>query len=289
MKTDLFQSCGHCWVFQICWHIEYSTLTASFSRIWNSSTGIPSPPLALFSVMLPKAHLTSHSGCLALGEWSHHHDYLGGEDLFCSSSVYSFHLFLISPDSFRSLPFLFFIEAIFAWNLPLVSRIFLKRSLVFPILLFSSISLHWSLRKTFLSLLAILCNSAFRLVYLSFSHITIIIFMKLLLRPYYVSDTFQDKSDTKVKKINENPCLHGTHIIVEEGKKKKNKTWSKMYSMSVFFYLFKILFFKCIFNQRIIALQCCVGFYCTTWVSNKYTYIPSLLSLPPTPHSIAVL
>ena len=23
MKTDLFQSCGHCWVFQICWHIEY--------------------------------------------------------------------------------------------------------------------------------------------------------------------------------------------------------------------------------------------------------------------------
>ena len=22
MNTDLFQSCGHCWVFQICWHIE---------------------------------------------------------------------------------------------------------------------------------------------------------------------------------------------------------------------------------------------------------------------------
>ena len=21
-KTDLFQPCGHCWVFQICWHIE---------------------------------------------------------------------------------------------------------------------------------------------------------------------------------------------------------------------------------------------------------------------------
>ena len=27
----------------------------------NSSTGIPSPPLALFVVILPKAHLTSHS------------------------------------------------------------------------------------------------------------------------------------------------------------------------------------------------------------------------------------
>ena len=34
---------------------------ASSFRIWNSSTGIPSPPLALFIVMLSKAHLTSHS------------------------------------------------------------------------------------------------------------------------------------------------------------------------------------------------------------------------------------
>ena len=61
MKMDLFQSCGHCWVFQICWHIECSTFTASSSKIWNSSTGIPSPPLALFIVMLSKVHLTSHS------------------------------------------------------------------------------------------------------------------------------------------------------------------------------------------------------------------------------------
>ena len=30
-------------------------------RMWNSSTGIPSTPLALFVVMLPKAHLTLHS------------------------------------------------------------------------------------------------------------------------------------------------------------------------------------------------------------------------------------
>ena len=52
MKTDLFQSCGHCWVFQICWHIECSTFTASSFRIWNSSTGIPSPPLALFVAIM---------------------------------------------------------------------------------------------------------------------------------------------------------------------------------------------------------------------------------------------
>ena len=61
MKTDLFQSHGHCWVFQICWHIEHSSFTASSFRIWNSSAGIQSPPLTLFVVMLPKAHLTLHS------------------------------------------------------------------------------------------------------------------------------------------------------------------------------------------------------------------------------------
>ena len=83
MKTELFQSCGHCWVFQICWHIECSTFTASSFRIWNSSIGIPSPPLALFLVMLPQATWFHIPGCLALGEWSHHRDYLGREDLFC--------------------------------------------------------------------------------------------------------------------------------------------------------------------------------------------------------------
>ena len=83
--------------------------------------------------------------------------------------MYSYHLFLISSDSVRSIPFLSFIEPIFAWNVPLVSLIFLKRSLVFPILLFPSTSLHWSLRKAFLSLLAILWNSAFKWDCLSFS------------------------------------------------------------------------------------------------------------------------
>ena len=164
MKTDLFQSCGHCWVFQICWHIECRTFTASSFRIWNSSSGIPSPLLALFIVML-------HSpGCLVLGKWSHHSDYLGHEDFFVYSfSVYSWYLFLMSSASVRSISFLSFIEPIFAWNVPLVSLVFLKRSLVFPILLFPSISLHWSLRKPFSSLLAILWNSALKWLYLSFS------------------------------------------------------------------------------------------------------------------------
>ena len=85
-----------------------------------------------------------------------------------SSSVYSCHLFLIFSASVRSIPFLSFTVPIFAWNVPLVSLIFLKKSLVFPILLFSSISLHLSLRKAFLSLLAILWKFAFKWVYHSF-------------------------------------------------------------------------------------------------------------------------
>ena len=87
MKTDIFQSHGHCWVFQICWHIEWSTFTASSFRIWNSSPGIPSPPLALFLVMLPKAHLTLHSRMSGSRYWSHHRGYLGCEYLFCTDPL----------------------------------------------------------------------------------------------------------------------------------------------------------------------------------------------------------
>ena len=104
MKTDLFQSCGHWWDFQICWHIECSTFTASSFRIWNSSTGIPSPPLALFIVMLPKAHLTSHSrmsGSRWVGVITP--SWLSGSwrSFLYRFSVYSCHLFLTSSASVR--------------------------------------------------------------------------------------------------------------------------------------------------------------------------------------------
>ena len=56
-----FQSYSHCWVFPIRKHIECSTFMASSFRIRNSSTGIPSPPLPWFLVMLSKAHFTLHS------------------------------------------------------------------------------------------------------------------------------------------------------------------------------------------------------------------------------------
>ena len=161
MKTDLFQSCGHCWIFQICWHIECSTFTASSSRIRNSSTGILSPPVALFVVMLSKAHLTSHSrmsGSRSVitpswlsGSWR---SFLYSSSVILATS----YLLLISSASVGSLPFLSFIEPIFAWNVPLVSLIFLKRSLVFPILLFPSISLHCSLKKMCVCVCVCVCE-----------------------------------------------------------------------------------------------------------------------------------
>ena len=146
MKTDLFQSCGHCWVYQTCWHIECSTFTASSFSIWNSWAGIPSHPLALFVVIFPKAHLTSHSR-MSGSRLVNTPSWLSGSwrCFLYSSSVYSCHLFLISSASLRSIPFLPLIVPIFAWNVPLVSLTFLQRSLVFPTLLFSSISLHWLL------------------------------------------------------------------------------------------------------------------------------------------------
>ena len=117
-ETDLFQSCGHCWVFQICWYIEWSTFTASSFRIWNSSTEMPSPPLALFVVMLSKPHLTSHSR-MSGSRWVITPSWLSWSwrSFLYSSSVYCYHLFLISSASVRSIPFLSFIEPIFAWNL----------------------------------------------------------------------------------------------------------------------------------------------------------------------------
>ena len=80
------------------------------------------------------------------------------------SSVYSCYL-LVSSAPIRSLPFLSFIVPILAWNVPLISPILFKRSLVFPILLFSSVSVYYSLKKAF--------------------------FFKLILITFYLTITFQ--------------------------------------------------------------------------------------------------
>jgi len=107
-------------IFQICWHIECSTLTVSSFRIWNNSAGIPSAPLALFVMLLPKDHLTLHSR-MPGSRWVITLSSLSGSlRSLLYSSVYSCHLFSVSCASFRPLPFLSFIVPIFAWNVPLV-------------------------------------------------------------------------------------------------------------------------------------------------------------------------
>ena len=119
MKTDLFQSCGHCCYFQICWHFECSILRASSFRIWDSSTGIPSSPQALFVVMLPKDHLTSHSR-MSGSRWVITPSWLSGSwrSFLHSPPVYSCHLLSKSIYYIR-LPFMYFWT--FSWLPCLIS------------------------------------------------------------------------------------------------------------------------------------------------------------------------
>ena len=142
MKTDISPSCGHCWVFQICWHIECSTFIALSFRIWNSSAGIPSPPLALFIIMLPKVLLTSHSR-ISGSRWMITSSWLSGSwRSFLYSSAYFCHLFLISSTYVRSIPFLSFIVPIFPWMFIFILSS--KNNFVFSIFL-SSAKWKWSL------------------------------------------------------------------------------------------------------------------------------------------------
>ena len=102
-RIHLFWSYGPCWVFQCCLHIQCNTLMAMSFKVFNGSTGIPSHPLALLTEVLPKAHLISHSRMSDSG-WLTTWLWLSGSlrSILYNSSMYSFHLFLISSASTRS-------------------------------------------------------------------------------------------------------------------------------------------------------------------------------------------
>ena len=54
---------------------------------------------------------------------------------------------------------------------------------------------------------------------------------------------------------------------------------------TMFFFLWMLSFFYFIFNWRIIALQYYVGFcHTSTWISHRYTYVPSIVEPPPISH-----
>ena len=144
----------HCLSLGLEWKPTFSNpvATAEFSKFAGILSAAPSQH---HLVVLPKVHLTLHSR-MSDSKWVITPLWLSGlwRSFLYSSSVYSCHLFLISSASVRSIPFLFFIETIFAWNVSLVSLIFLKRSLVFPIVCFPLFLCtdHWE-RLSYLSLL----------------------------------------------------------------------------------------------------------------------------------------
>ena len=119
--------------------------------------------------MLSKAHLTSDSR-MSGSRWVITPSWLSGSWIsFLYISVSSCHLFLIAYASVRSMPFLSFIESIFAWNGPLVSLIFLKRSqscpfYCFPLYFFALITEEGFLISPCYSL-----ELCMQMIYLSFS------------------------------------------------------------------------------------------------------------------------
>ena len=125
---------------------------ASSFRTWNSSVGIPSPPLALFIVMLSKAHLASHSR-MSGSRWV---DCLCREDLFCTVLLCILPPFLniFCFCSVHTISVLYWAHLCMKCSLGISNFLEEISSLSYSVVSF--ISLHWLLRKAFLSLLAIL-------------------------------------------------------------------------------------------------------------------------------------
>ena len=120
------------WPFPVLWPLLSFPNLLVLSQHHLSGFGIAqlefqSPPLALLIVMLSKAHLTSHY-MMSGSRWVIIPLWLSGlwRSFLYSPSVYSCHLFLISSASVRSIPFLSFIELIFAWNCSLGISNFLE-------------------------------------------------------------------------------------------------------------------------------------------------------------------
>ena len=150
-------SLWHCLLLGLEWKLTFSSPVSTYE--FSRYAGILSAALSqdhllgfeIAQLEFHHLHLTSHSR-MSGSRWVITLRWLSGSwRSFLYSSVYSCHLFWISSASVRSIHFLSFIVLIFVWNVPLVSLIFLTRSLVFPNLLFSTISLHWSLKFSYLS------------------------------------------------------------------------------------------------------------------------------------------
>ena len=114
---------SHCWVFQICWHIECGTLTASSFRIWNSSFAVASPPpLALSSFLIATYFGYQSLYCHLLSVRNQRYHFLGLWLLLCLeasgyvTTVCFRSLFFLYPNSYSSLILLSFWLLSFSWS-----------------------------------------------------------------------------------------------------------------------------------------------------------------------------
>ena len=115
-STALLGNWDDDWHFPVLWpQLHFPNLLTYWVQHFSSiifrslisSAGIPSPPLTLLAAVLPKAPLTSHSR-MSDSEWETTPLWLSRslKYFLYSSSVYSYHLFLISSASIKSSKFL---------------------------------------------------------------------------------------------------------------------------------------------------------------------------------------
>ena len=144
------------WIFFVIVHLRIWNENWPFSVLWSLSAALSQHYLLGLEIAQLEFHQLHKLGllwCFLRPTWLYNpgSGFRRVITLFwLSKSLRSFflsffvsfcHLFLISSASVRSISLLSFTMPIFAWNVPLVFTIFLKRVQVFPILLFSSISL----------------------------------------------------------------------------------------------------------------------------------------------------
>ena len=85
---------------------------------------------------------------------------------------------------------------------------------------------------------------------------------------------------TIINSVAVNTGVHVSFCIMVFSGYMPSREIARSYGSSFFFFFSFILFF----NWRIIALQYCIGFYCTRmWINHNFIYVPSWTCFHPTP------
>ena len=159
--------------------LSAALLTSSSFRIWNSSTGIPSPPLALS--MLPQAHLTLLSR-MSGSRWVITPSWLPGSlRRFWHSSVYSCNL-SISSAFIMTLPFLFYCARLCMKYSLGISNFLEETSSLWHSIVFLYFFVHFR-RVSYLSLLFFRALHSVGYTFPFLLYVLLLFFSQLFLRP----------------------------------------------------------------------------------------------------------